>query len=187
MRKFIKDRDTLGKTVDALKKQGKRIVLANGCFDMLHVGHIRYLYGAKREGDVLVVAVNSDKSMVRLGKPNRPVISEGERIEILDALEMIDYLTLFDEPTVDSVILELKPHVHAKGTDYTKENVPERETVLSYGGEIAIVGDEKRHSSTAIIEKIANSGRAKEESEGTTADFTDYTDSGKRRRNIHHR
>ncbi|MBI5117374.1 adenylyltransferase/cytidyltransferase family protein [Candidatus Poribacteria bacterium] len=159
MTKLIRNRNTLVKMIETLKKQGKRIVMANGCFDVLHVGHIRYLRGAKREGDVLVVAVNSDKSMIRLGKPNRPVMSDDERVEILESLEMIDYLTLFDEPTVDSLLLKMKPHVHAKGTDYTQESVPERETVLSYGGEIAIVGDAKRHSSTAIIEKIANSGR----------------------------
>ncbi len=158
MSKFIEDHDALAEKLGELKRDGKRIVLANGCFDVLHVGHIRYLHGAKREGDVLLVAVNSDKSIARLEKANRPVMPEGERVEILEALEMIDYLTLFDEPTVDSLLRKLKPHVHAKGTDYTKENVPERETVLSYGGEIAIVGDPKDHSSSGIIEKIRSEG-----------------------------
>jgi len=157
--KFIEDHDALARIIEGHKRAGKRIVFANGCFDVLHVGHIRYLYGAKQEGDVLVVAVNSDASIAALAKRNPPVMPERERIEILASLEMIDYLTLFDEPTVDPLLLKLRPHVHAKGTDYTMENVPERETVLSYGGEIAIVGDEKTHSSTAIIEKIAGRGR----------------------------
>jgi rfaE bifunctional protein nucleotidyltransferase chain/domain len=159
MSKFIEDHDALATIVEGLKVRGKRVVMGNGCFDILHVGHIRYLYGAKREGDVLLVAVNSDKSIARLEKRNKPVIPDKERIEILESLEMIDYLTLFDEPTVDPLLRKLKPHVHAKGTDYTRDSVPERETVLSYGGEIAIVGDPKRHSSSAIIEKIANSSK----------------------------
>lgn len=159
MSKFIEDHDALATIVEGLKVRGKRVVMGNGCFDILHVGHIRYLYGAKREGDVLLVAVNSDKSIARLEKRRKPVIPDKERIEILESLEMIDYLTLFDEPTVDPLLRKLKPHVHAKGTDYTRDSVPERETVLSYGGEIAIVGDPKRHSSSAIIEKIANSSK----------------------------
>ena len=154
MSKFIENHNALAEKIDELKGRGKRIVFANGCFDILHVGHIRYLNGAKKEGDVLIVAVNSDESIVHLKKRNRPVMPEGERIEILESLEMVDYVTLFDEPTVDSLLRKLKPHVQAKGTDYTKENVPERETVLSYGGEIAIVGDPKSHSSRTIIEKI---------------------------------
>lgn len=157
MGKFIEDHDTLAEKIEELKGQGKRIVFANGCFDVLHVGHTRYLRGAKREGDVLVVAVNSRKSITHLGKRNKPIIPDRERVEILESLEMVDYVTLFDEPTVDSLLLKLKPHVHAKGTDYTLENVPERDTVLSYGGEIAIVGDPKNHSTSAIIEKIAES------------------------------
>ncbi len=156
MSKFIADHDALAERIEELKSQGKRIVFANGCFDLLHVGHIRYFRGAKERGDVLVVAVNSDNSIIGLDKRNRPVIPERERAEILESLEMIDYVTLFDEPSVDSLLLRLKPHVHAKGTDYTVENVPERETVISYGGEIAIVGGPKDHSSREIIEKISN-------------------------------
>ena len=159
MSKFIKDHDALAEKLDKLKAQGSRIVFANGCFDVLHVGHIRYLRGARDEGDALVVAVNSDKSMTLLRKSKQPIIPDAERVEILESLEMVDYITLFDEPTVDALLLRLKPHVHAKGTDYTVENVPERETVLSYGGEIAIVGDPKNHSSKAIIDKIADSSR----------------------------
>jgi rfaE bifunctional protein nucleotidyltransferase chain/domain len=154
MSKFIGDHEKLADELDKLRNRGKRIVFANGCFDVLHVGHIRYLRGAKEEGDVLLVAVNSDKSVASLNKVDRPLMPEAERAEIVEALEMVDYVTLFDEPTVDSLLSRLKPHVHAKGTDYTLESVPERETVLSYGGEIAIVGDPKDHSSTAIIEKM---------------------------------
>jgi rfaE bifunctional protein nucleotidyltransferase chain/domain len=155
MDKFIKDHEALAEKVHELKAQGKRVVFANGCFDVLHVGHVRYLRGAKEEGDILVVAVNSDSSIMRLGKPKRPVFPEMERVEIVGALQMVDYVTLFDEPTADSLLSKLKPHVQAKGTDYTEENVPERETVLSYGGEIAIVGDPKNHSSSTIIEKLS--------------------------------
>ena len=159
MSKFIGDHDALAKRVEELKAQGKRVVFANGCFDVLHVGHIRYLYGAKECGDVLIVAVNSDSSIRSLDKLNRPVMPEMERVEILESLEMIDIVTLFEESTVDSLLLRVKPHVHAKGTDYTVDSVPERETVLSFGGEIAIVGDPKSHSSREIIEKISNSNR----------------------------
>jgi rfaE bifunctional protein nucleotidyltransferase chain/domain len=154
MNKFIKDHDNLAEEIERLKAQGKRIVLANGCFDILHVGHVRYLYGAKECGDVLVLAVNTDESIASLEKRSAPVTPENERVELLESLEMVDFVTLFGESTVDSLILKLKPHVQAKGTDYTAENVPERETVLSYGGEVAIVGDPKDHSSTAIIEKL---------------------------------
>lgn len=153
--KFIRDHRELVQVVDKLKSQGKKIVLTNGCFDLLHVGHIRCLKGAKRQGDVLIVAVNSDKSMRKLKRVGRPVMSEEERVEILEALECIDYLTLFPEDRVDGLLLMLKPHVHAKGTDYTEETVPERDTVLSYGGRIAIVGDAKSHSTTDLIGAIA--------------------------------
>ena len=158
MSKFIEDHDKLTEIIERLKGEGKRIVFANGCFDILHVGHVRYLHGARSLGDALVVAVNSDASIETLKKRNKPITPERERVEILESLEAVDFVTVFDEPTVDSLLLKLKPHVQAKGTDYTEENVPERETVLSYGGEIAIVGDPKDHSSTAIIERIANSG-----------------------------
>ena len=158
MDKFIADHGALSETVNDLKGQGKRIVFANGCFDVLHVGHIRYLYGARKEGDVLIVAVNSDRSIDTLGKREQPIMPDMERVEILEALEMVDYVTLFDEPTVDQLLRRLQPHVHAKGTDYTVETVPERDTVLSYGGEIAIVGDPKDHSSSTIIQKIKGNG-----------------------------
>jgi rfaE bifunctional protein nucleotidyltransferase chain/domain len=153
--KFIRDPEALLHIVDQLKSQGKRVVMTNGCFDVLHVGHIRCLKGAKEQGDVLIVAVNDDASMKRLKRAGRPIMPESERIEILEALEYVDFITLFSEERVDRLLLTLKPHVHAKGTDYTEETVPERETVLSYGGRIAIVGDTKTHSSTDLIRAIA--------------------------------
>ena len=155
--KIFKDVTLLQQHVENLKQQHKKIVFTNGGFNILHVGHIRSLQDAKQLGDVLVVAVNSDASLRRLKGVNYPVIPEDERLEVLAALECVDVLTLFSEPTVDSLLLKLKPHIHAKGTDYTKESVPERETVLSYGGEIAIVGDAKDHASSSIISRIRES------------------------------
>jgi rfaE bifunctional protein nucleotidyltransferase chain/domain len=155
--KICKDVTLLQQQVENLKKQHKKIVFTNGGFNILHVGHIRSLQDAKQLGDVLVVAVNSDDSLRRLKGINYPLIPEDERLEVLAALECVDVLTLFSEPTVDSLLLKLKPHIHAKGTDYTKESVPERETVLSYGGEIAIVGDAKDHASSSIISRIRES------------------------------
>ena len=150
MAEIIRDHDKLFSVIESLKKESKRIIFANGCFDIIHVGHIRYLNDAKKLGDVLVIAVNDDRSMkINKGK-DHPLMPEDERMEILAALRCVDYITLFSEKTVDSLLLRLKPHVHAKGTDYTAETVPERETVLSYGGEIAITGDPKNHSSSDI-------------------------------------
>jgi len=152
--KIIRDHDELSRRVAALKQQGLRIVFTNGGFNLLHVGHIRSLRDAKSRGDILVVAVNSDSSIKKNKGEDYPVIPEDERLEVLSELESIDLLTVFSDPTVDSLLLQLKPHVHAKGTDYTKETVPERATVLSYGGEIAIVGDPKDHASSRIIDLI---------------------------------
>ena len=136
------------------RKQRKSLVLANGCFDLLHVGHIRYLQAAAREGDLLLVAVNSDGSVRRLKGPERPVMPEEERAEILEAIECVDHVLVFDETTVEEVIRRLRPQVHAKGTDYTEETVPERELVRSYGGRVAIVGDPKDHSTRNYLQKI---------------------------------
>jgi len=158
--KFIRDHDELASLIHQLKRQGKKIVLTNGCFDLLHVGHIRYLTAAGREGDVLVVAVNNDTSMKKLKRAGRPIMPEDERVEILEALACIDYITLFSEERVDHLIRLLKPHVHAKGTDYTEENVPERETVLAYGGRIAIVGDAKSHSTSDLIRAVTRAEKA---------------------------
>ena len=140
--------------LDQARGDGKTIVFTNGCYDILHVGHIRCLREAKALGDILVVAVNSDKSLASYKGVENLFYPEDERIEILSAIEYIDYLVLFSDDTVDGVLRELKPHIHAKGTDYTIETVPERETVLAYGGQIAIVGDEKNHSSSIIKNKI---------------------------------
>ncbi|MGR3319451.1 MAG: adenylyltransferase/cytidyltransferase family protein, partial [Candidatus Anammoxibacter sp.] len=148
--KIIRDIDRLVQITDKLKAEGKKIVFGNGCFDILHVGHIRYLKGARELGDYLVIAVNSDSSSAVLKGSKGLIMPEDERLELLAAIEYIDYVTLFTEPTVENLLLKLKPHIHAKGTDYTKETVPERDTVASYGGQVAIVGDEKNHSSTEI-------------------------------------
>lgn len=137
-----------------LSAAGKRLVLANGCFDLLHVGHVRYLEGARRLGDALLVAVNSDASVSRLKGPGRPIMPEGERAEILSALACVDYVLVFGDDTVDALVSRLRPSVHAKGTDYTEESVPERGSVLSHGGRVAIAGDAKRHSTRDLIQTI---------------------------------
>lgn len=151
----LHDRAALAARLETHRGAGDRIVLANGCFDLLHVGHVRYLEAAKAEGDVLVVAINSDAS-VRRNKPDglRPLMPEDERAAILQALRMVDYVTIFDEPTADALLAALRPDVHAKGTDYTPERIPERATVADYGGRIAIVGDPKTHSTTELIARI---------------------------------
>ena len=154
--KIITNKNELAEKIDQLKKQGKRIVLTNGGFNLLHVGHIRSLIDAKKHGDILVVAVNSDTSLKKLKGADYPLIPEEERMEVLAAIECIDFLTIFSESTVDNLLLTLKPHVHAKGTDYSKETILERETVRSYGGETVIVGDPKDHSSSNIINTIRN-------------------------------
>lgn len=145
--------------VKARREQGARVVLANGCFDVLHVGHVRYLEGAKAEGDLLVVGINSDKQVATLKGAGRPLMGEQERAEIVAALEPVDMVTIFDEPTVTELLLALKPDVHAKGTDYTEDTVPEREVVRGYGGRVAIVGDPKNHSTSQLIGVMAASRR----------------------------
>ena len=137
-----------------LQKQGRKIVLANGCFDLLHVGHIRYLEGGRALGDILVVAVNSDSSVRQLKEPGRPVMPESARLQLVSALECVDFVTLFSEATVERVLLALRPDIHVKGTDYTEQTVPERDVVRSYGGRTAIVGDPKDHSTRALIQRI---------------------------------
>ena len=151
----FKSLDSLELIVKGLKKQEKKIILANGCFDILHVGHIRYLTGAKNLGDVLIVALNSDESTRALKGNGRPITTEQERIEIISDLECVDYVTLFSELNMDNVLLRLKPDVHAKGSDYTEDSVPEKETVKSYGGTVAITGDPKDHSTKDIIKIIS--------------------------------
>ena len=151
---IMTDHDRHGHRVRASQSRGERVVFANGCFDLLHVGHVRYLEGAKACGDVLLVALNDDESIRRLKGQGRPVQPVEERMEILAALRCVDLVTRFAEGTVDALLSRLRPDVHAKGTDYTPETVPERETVLGYGGEIAIVGDPKDHSSTDILRTL---------------------------------
>ena len=133
---------------------GKKVVLANGCFDILHVGHLRYLKGARALGDVLVVAINSDRSVRAIKDPGRPILDEDERVALVSALECVDYVVLFDEPDVTSVLKTLRPAIHAKGTDYTEETVPEREIVRANGGDVRITGDAKDHSTRDIIRRI---------------------------------
>jgi rfaE bifunctional protein nucleotidyltransferase chain/domain len=136
------------------RRLGKRIVFANGAFDLLHAGHVRYLQGARQKGEWLVVGVNSDASVGRSKGPGRPVVPEAERAEIVAALECVDAVVLFEEDSPVRLLEEIRPDVHAKGTDYTPETVPEREVVASYGGQTAIVGDPKEHATTKLIERI---------------------------------
>src|SRR4026209_1229965 len=152
--KTILSREDLGHRIAEARESGARIVLANGCFDVLHVGHIRYLAGARELGDILVVGINSDEQVAIQKGAGRPLLPAPERAEIVAALESVTYVTIFDEPTVEQLLLTLKPDVHAKGTDYTTETVPERDVVRSYGGQVAIVGDPKDHSTSAIIAKL---------------------------------
>ena len=136
------------------RRLGKRIVFANGAFDLLHAGHVRYLQGARQKGEWLVVAVNSDASVGRSKGPGRPVVPEAERAEIVAALECVDAVVLFEEDSPVRLLQEIRPDVHAKGTDYTAETVPERDVVASYGGQTVIVGDPKEHATTNLIERI---------------------------------
>ena len=148
--------DAIAARLQAGRSQGKTVVLANGIFDLLHVGHVRYLEAARRLGDVLVVAVNSDRSTRQARGESRPVVPQAERAEVIAALGCVDHVLIFDEPDAIAVIRALRPQVHAKGTDYTPLTVPERSEVQSYGGKVEIVGDEKRHSTSELIERLAN-------------------------------
>ena len=149
--KKILSRSELCHRVEEWRRAGERIILANGNFDLLHVGHVRYLAGAKALGGKLVVAINSDNSVRALKGEGRPVMPENERAEILAALADVDAVVIFPELDVRAIICEIHPDIQAKGTDYTAENVPERDTVAEYGGRVAIVGDPKDHSTSDII------------------------------------
>lgn len=151
---LILEREQLLMAIEAARSEGASVVLANGCFDLLHVGHLRYLAGAKALGDLLVVGVNSDAQARRLKGEGRPFMPEMERAEILAALKVVDLVTVFDEPTVEMLIRSIRPDIHAKGTDYTEDTVPEREVIREVGGRVAIVGDRKDHSSTELIEAV---------------------------------
>jgi rfaE bifunctional protein nucleotidyltransferase chain/domain len=150
----IVERNRLIARVAIARRRGARIVLANGCFDVLHVGHVRYLEAARALGDLLVVGVNSDEQTRRLKGEGRPYVSERERAEVVASLRAVDLVTIFPEPTVEALLFAIRPDIHAKGTDYTEESVPERAVVLSYGGRVAIVGDPKDHSSTDMLSRV---------------------------------
>jgi rfaE bifunctional protein nucleotidyltransferase chain/domain len=149
----ILTREALAAAVEADRRAGFTIAFANGIFDLLHVGHVRYLRAAAAEGDRLVVGVNGDRTASMKG-PGRPILAAGVRAELVAAIRGVSYVTIFDEPTVTELLLLLKPDVHCKGTDYTVETVPERETVRAYGGRIAIVGDPKDHSTRDLLARI---------------------------------
>ncbi len=146
----------LAKIIQEHKKGGQKIVLANGCFDLIHVGHIRYLKESRKKGDILVLALNSDSSIRKLKGEGRPILNQIERAEIASSFYFVDYITFFDEPNVDKVLLALEPDIHAKGSDYTEETVPEKETVKGYGGTIAITGGPKIKSTSELIKEIAS-------------------------------
>ena len=152
-------REALRDRVAQWRGRGERIVLANGCFDLLHVGHVRYLHAARALGDRLVVAVNDDESVRRLKGAGRPLMPAEERAEILAALADVDAVTVFSEPDVRALVRAIRPDVHAKGTDYTADSVPERDTVIESGGRVAIVGDPKDHSATELMQRIQEKDR----------------------------
>ena len=154
MSRIICDHDQLREQIARLRAEGRTIVLANGAFDILHVGHIRYLRGAAAEGDVLIVAVNTDESIKRYKDANRPLQPLDERLEILDAMACIDILTSFEEPTCDALLELIRPDVHAKGPEYTPDTLPEYPTLQRLGIRMATVGDPKTHSSTELIRRL---------------------------------
>jgi rfaE bifunctional protein nucleotidyltransferase chain/domain len=146
--------------VEAMAREraaGRTIAFANGCFDLLHVGHVRYLAGSAGEGDRLIVAVNDDRSVERLKGPGRPILPASDRAELVAALRGVDYVVVFSDANVERLLLLLKPDVHCKGTDYTVDTVPERAVVAGYGGRTAIVGDAKNHATRDLLQRIARS------------------------------
>jgi rfaE bifunctional protein nucleotidyltransferase chain/domain len=154
----ILDERDLADALACERAAGKTIAFANGCFDVLHVGHIRYLQGAANEADVLVVGVNGDESVAELKGAGRPVMNEAERAEIISAIRGVSYVTIFRERSPARLIGDFKPEVHCKGTDYTPDSVPEAEVVRSYGGRVAIVGDPKEHSTTELLKRMKADG-----------------------------
>lgn len=156
----IVTRELLHKKLVGHKLCGQHIVFANGCFDTLHVGHIRYLEGARREGDILVVGVNADSSVGNLKGPGRPILDENARAQLVAALRSVDYVVLFAEPNVEALLEALRPDVHAKGTDYSSETVPERAVAARLGIRVAIVGDPKDHSTRAFLESVRKAPHA---------------------------
>ena len=154
-REKVLSREQLADRVREERAAGRTIAFANGCFDILHVGHVRYLDSAAREADVLVVALNDDDSVRQLKGEGRPILSARDRAELVAALRCVDYVVIFPEPTVGPLLTELRPDVHCKGTDYTIESVPERDIVFGYGGRTAIVGDPKDHSTRDLLARIS--------------------------------
>ena len=152
----------LKKIIQEHKKRGQKVVLANGCFDLIHLGHIRYLKESKKKGDILVVALNSDSSVRVLKGKGRPILNQKERAEIISSFSFIDYITFFKENNVEKVLLALKPDIHAKGSDYSEETVPEKETVKGYGGSITITGGPKIRSTSKLIKEIASKAKNRE-------------------------
>lgn len=150
----IVERKELSRIGQELRASSRKIVFANGCFDILHVGHIRYLEGARAEGDALVVGVNGDTSVCGLKGPGRPILDERARALLVAALRVVDYVVIFDEPNVEALLAELRPDVHAKGTDYTAETVPERAVADRLGIRVAIVGDSKDHSTRELLQTV---------------------------------
>jgi rfaE bifunctional protein nucleotidyltransferase chain/domain len=154
----VLSRDALLAVVAEDRAAGRTVAFANGCFDLLHVGHVRYLQAAAAEADRLVVAINDDRSVSGLKGSGRPILPQADRAEIVAAVRGVDYVVIFPEPTVTPLLLALKPDVHCKGTDYTVDTVPERETVRGYGGRVAIVGDPKDHSTRDLLARIQGQG-----------------------------
>jgi D-glycero-beta-D-manno-heptose 1-phosphate adenylyltransferase len=150
----VVSREELREIIAKLRRRGERVVFANGCFDTLHVGHVRYLEGARREGDVLVVGVNNDTGVSALKGAGRPILSETARADLVAALRAVDYVVLFGEPNVEALLEFLSPDVHANGTDYTAETVPERATAARLGIRVAIVGDPKNHSTREFLAAV---------------------------------
>jgi rfaE bifunctional protein nucleotidyltransferase chain/domain len=155
----ILSREDLLARVAAARREGKTLAFANGCFDLLHVGHTRYLAAAAQEADLLIVAINDDESVRALKGEGRPILSAADRAELVAALRGVDYVVVFPESTVGPLLEAIRPDVHCKGTDYTVDSVPERDIVRAYGGRIAIVGDPKDHSTRGLLARIAESSR----------------------------
>jgi rfaE bifunctional protein nucleotidyltransferase chain/domain len=175
----IVTRDALLARVAGHRERGQSIALANGVFDLLHVGHLRYLQGASREADVLVVAVNDDAAVRQLKGADRPVVAEHERAELVDAIRGVDYVVLFGELTVGPLLEALRPDVHCKGTDYTVDSVPERAIVQAYGGRTAIVGDPKDHSTREIVARLRGSADGAAHAGASGQRGRDVNDSGR--------
>jgi rfaE bifunctional protein nucleotidyltransferase chain/domain len=152
-------RDRLAEAVRALRDEGRSIAFANGCFDILHVGHVRYLQAAAQEADILIVALNDDDSVRRLKGAGRPILPASDRAELVAALRCVDVVVVFSETTVGPLLEQLRPDVHCKGTDYTVDSVPERDIVKAYGGRTAIVGDPKDHSTRELLARISGAER----------------------------